>query len=117
MTRIVTSPDPGAGTGSSTTASTSGPPNAVASTTFAMVALPDHRLGAQHRDQREALGVLAAGLGRVDHHAQVATGGAEDVAVQRHGTDVRVVDGLVRPLVAADGAGLPQLGEPRAVRA
>ena len=58
-----------------------------------------------------------AGLGRVDHDAQVTARHAEHVAVQRHGAQLRMVDDLAGCLDAADRVGIPQFGEPAAVRA
>ncbi len=68
-------------------------------------------LGAEGGDQCEVLGVFGAGLGGVDHDAQVAAGHGEDVAVEDEGADLRVVDRLAGGLVVAGDAGVPQLRE------
>src|SRR5690606_23840431 len=77
----------------------------------------DERAAAEGGDQRETLGVLGAGFRRVDHDVQVAALQGEDVAVEGDGARLRVVDRLAGGLVAAGDAGVPQLGEPVAVRA
>ncbi len=50
-----------------------------------LVTAPVRCLGAEDGEQREPLGVLGAGLGGVDHDAQVCARDAEHVAVQRQG--------------------------------
>ena len=63
----------------------------------------DERLGAEDGQEFEAFGVLAAGLGRVDHDAQIAALDPEHVAIQRHGTHLGVIHGFAGRFVPAHG--------------
>src|SRR5690606_8567511 len=69
----------------------------------------DERAPAEGGDQRETLGVLGAGLRRVDHDVQAAALQGEDVAVESDGARSRVVDRLAGGLVLTGDAGVPQL--------
>lgn len=75
----------------------------------------DEGLGAENGKESQLRGVLGSRLGGVHHDAQVRPGNAEHVAVQRHGADLRMVDGLSRPFRCAHSSGIPQLGEMAAV--
>jgi len=72
-----------------------------------------HGLGTQHPEQGQRPGGRGPGGGGVDDHGLVGVRHVQGVAVEDHGAECRVVDGLGVAVPGAGLLGLPQRGELR----